>query len=92
MSEVLNNNIIYNTVHTTSSNINNNINNSNGNYKTTSVYSNIRYTLSSKLMNEYFLQFTSVSSTKNTVNKLIKDVKENPTGIVSLLKVFICIN
>lgn len=49
-----------------------------------SILSNIRYTLSSKLMEEYFLQFLSIQANKDTITKLISDIKDNITMLVCL--------
>ncbi len=43
------------------------------------VYGNLRYSLSSKMMNDFFLQWLSTNQTKLLIENLISDVKKNST-------------
>ncbi len=45
---------------------------------------NLRYTLSSNMMNEYFLQFINQNNTLNIIENLIKECKKNNINLVSL--------
>ncbi len=44
---------------------------------------NLRYTLCSNMMNEYFLQFINQPNTVNLIENLIKECKKNNINLVS---------
>lgn len=53
------------------------------NVNQSNVYSNVRYVLSSKIMNEFLVQWTSSSQAQAMIEALIKDVKTQ-SNIVSI--------
>lgn len=52
------------------------------NYASNSVFNSIRYVLSSKMMNEYFIQYTSLPQTKSFIDNIIKSIKNNDTASI----------
>lgn len=45
---------------------------------------NLRYSLCSNMMNDYFIQFLTQSSTTSLIENLIKECKKNQINLVSL--------
>lgn len=49
---------------------------------------NLRYTLCSNMMNEYFLQFINQANTVNLIESLIKECKKNNINLVRNICIF----
>ena len=53
------------------------------------LQSNLRYTLCSNMMNEYFIQFLNSPNTMSLVENMIKDVKKNNLNISTSNPIFL---